>query len=360
MKLSVKQLSAGLVRVQSKEVCDLATQILVNAGVAEEDAAIVADSLIEADLRGMNSHGIIRLPVYTERLIKGGVTARPNFELVSESPGTALYDAGNGLGAVATSKAMNVAIEKARTTGIAAVGIRNSNHNGEGARYVKQAAAADMIGIATTNSSPIMPVWGGQDPLTGPLPIAFGIPTNNDPIILDMALGMSSRGKILYHLEKGMELPQGWLVDAEGSPTTDPSWINKGGWILPIGGHKGWGLILMCEILSGILTGGSFGRELTNLYDNLDTPQRNGHLVIALNVSSFLDIVHFKERLDEYVSVIKQSKLASGFDEILLPGEIESRKHAQQRTDGISISQSVVNDLFTLAASLNIEVSEAV
>jgi LDH2 family malate/lactate/ureidoglycolate dehydrogenase len=359
MKLRVEQLSSGLVRIEPSEVFDLAKRIFVKAGVAEEDAKIVADSLIEADLRGMNSHGIIRLPVYVERLLKGGVTAHPKFEMVSESPATALFDAGNGLGTVATSKAMGIAIEKAQTSGIAAVGVRNSNHNGEGARYVKQATAADMIGIATTNSSPIMPVWGGQDPLTGPLPIAFGIPTNDEAIILDMALGMSSRGKILYYLEKGLELPPGWLVDAEGRPTTDPSWINKGGWILPIGGHKGWGLILMCEILSGILTGGSFGRELTNLYDKLDTPQRNGHLVIALNVASFLDITNFKTRLDEYVSVIRQSKLAPGFDEILLPGEIESRKRAQQLSEGISISQSVVKELLALAASLNVEVSEA-
>lgn len=359
MKLGVTQLSDGMVRVDSGEVASLAKCIFVKAGVVDEDAAVVADSLIEADLRGMNSHGIIRLPVYVERLLKGGVTARPKFDLVSETPGIALFDAGGGLGAVATSKAMAIAIEKATTNGIAAVGIRNSNHNGEGARYVKQATDANMIGIATTNSSPIMPVWGGRNPLTGPLPIAFGIPTNSDPIVLDMALGMSSRGKILYFLEKGMEVPPGWLVDNEGRPTTDPSWINKGGWILPIGGHKGWGLILMCEILSGILTGGAFGRELTNLYDNVDTPQRNGHLVIALNVASFLNLENFKDRLDEYVTTIKASTLAPGFDEILLPGELENRKRKLQLQEGITISHSLVRDLLSLAKSLDVDVSEA-
>jgi len=141
----------------------------------------------------------------------------------------------------------------------------------------------------------------GGDWVEGPLPITFGVPTGEElPIVLDAALGMSSRGKILYYAETGLELPQGWLVDAEGRPTTDPNWVKNGGWILPIGGHKGWGLILMCEILSGILTGGSFGRELTNLYDDLDQGQRNGHFVIALNIGSFLDVSSFKRRMDTY------------------------------------------------------------
>src|SRR5690606_19244550 len=218
---------------------------------------------------------------------------------VGETRSSRLLDGGDGLGAVLTARAMDIAIEKARASGIAAVGIRNSNHNGEGAYYVQRAIRADMIGIATTNGSPIMPVWGGKTPLTGPLPISIGVPTAERlPIVLDAALGMSSRGKILYYAEKGMELPEGWLVDAEGRPTRDPEWVRKGGWILPIGGHKGWGLILACEILSGLLTGGAFGQELTNLYDDLDRPQRNGHFVIAINIAAFTDVAAFKERMD--------------------------------------------------------------
>jgi len=199
-------------------------------------------------------------------------------------------------------------------------------------------------------------VWGGTTPITGPVPIAIGVPSNAQPIILDMALGMSSRGKILYYAEKGMELPPGWLVDANGHPTTDPSHINKGGWILPIGGHKGWGLILMCEILSGLLTGGSFGNELTNLYDDVDTPQKNGHFVIAIDVASFLDLASFKNRLDEYGEQIKASELAPGFSEIVMPGELENRKRAQQEAEGITISSGLVDELLALTKRFNITV----
>ncbi len=137
---------------------------------------------------------------------------------------------------------------------------------------------------------------------------------------------MSSRGKILYYAEKGLTLPPGWLVDADGAPTTDPNWVKKGGWIQPIGGHKGWGLALMCEILAGILTGARFGRELTNLYDNLDQGQHNGHFVMALNIDSFIGAELFKTTVDGYIRQMKASELAPGFTEIMMPGEIEFRK----------------------------------
>jgi len=344
-------------RIPLEDLLRLAVAMLVKTGVPYEDARVVAKGLALADARGMNSHGMLRLPVYIRRLQQGGFSAVSSGEVVRETPGTALIDGRNGLGAVLTTRAMDVAIEKARATGVAAVGVRNSNHNGEGAPYVLQAVRADMVGIATTNGSPIMPVWGGKTPITGPLPITFGVPTGEElPIVLDAALGMSSRGKILYYAEKGLELPEGWLVDAEGRPTTDPNWVKSGGWILPIGAHKGWGLILMCEILSGILTGGSFGRELTNLYDDLDQGQRNGHFVIALNIASFLDVSSFKRRMDSYIREMKASELAPGVEEILMPGEIEFRKEQQQRAVGISLSRSVVDEVLAVATTLGLDV----
>jgi LDH2 family malate/lactate/ureidoglycolate dehydrogenase len=217
---------------------------------------------------------------------------------------------------------------------------------------------ADMIGIATTNGSPISPVWGGKAPFfSGPLPISFGIPTAEElPIILDMALGMSSRGKVLYYAEKGLELPPGWLVDADGAPTTDPNWVKKGGWILPIGGHKGWGLALMCEILSGILTGGAFGRDLTNLYDDLQDGQHNGHFVIALNIDKFIGAAAFKSRMDDYIRQMRASEPAPGFTEILMPGEIEFRKEKKQKTEGMQLSLSVVEELLASARGLGLDV----
>ena len=343
------------------ELKALTVAMLERVGVPGDDAAIVADGLISADARGMNSHGILRLPVYIKRLQEGGFSPISRFDIVRETPGTALVDGGNGLGAVLTTKAMALAIEKARTAGVAAVGIRNSNHNGEGAPYVLQAVRADMIGIATTNGSPISPVWGGRAPFfTGPLPITFGVPTADElPIVLDMALGMSSRGKVLYHAEKGLELPPGWLVDADGAPTTDPNWVKKGGWILPIGGHKGWGLALICEILAGILTGGAFGRDLTNLYDDLHKGQHNGHFVIALDIDKFIGVAAFKSRMDDYIRQMKASEPAPGYTEILMPGEIEFRKEKKQKVEGIQVGQSVVDELLTSARGLGLTVEGA-
>lgn len=346
-------------RLDATHLEALVAVMLQRVGVPRDDAAIVAESLVAADARGMNSHGVLRLPVYIRRLGEGGFNPIAKVTIVRESEAIALIDGGNGLGSVLTSRAMDVAIGKARGRGIAAVGIRNSNHNGEGAYYVQRAVRHDMIGIATTNGSPIMPVWGGKTPLTGPLPISVGVPAGKErPIILDAALGMSSRGKILYHAEMGMPLPDGWLVDADGRPTNDPNWVNKGGWILPIGGHKGWGLILVCEILAGLLTGGAFGRGLTNLYDHLAEPQRNGHFVIAIDIAAFIDVALFKERMDAYIAIMRASERAPGFEEIIMPGELEFRREARQRREGITLSNAVVEEVFAVARELGIDLDQ--
>jgi LDH2 family malate/lactate/ureidoglycolate dehydrogenase len=346
-------------RVPADELETLVAAMLGAVGVATADARTVAGGLVGADARGMNSHGVLRLPVYIRRLQQGGFAPAVQGDVVRETAGTALIDGGNGLGAVLTTRAMDLAIGKARANGIAAVGVRNSNHNGEGAPYVLRAVRHDMIGIATTNGSPIMPVWGGKTPLTGPLPITLGVPAQEElPIVLDAALGMSSRGKILYYAEKGLPVPDGWLVDAEGRPTNDPNWVRNGGWILPIGGHKGFGLILMCEILTGLLTGGAFGQELTNLYDDLHQPQLNSHFVVAIDIAAFLEVSSFKQRMDAYIREMKASERAPGFDEILMPGEIEFRKERRQRAEGILLSRSVMDEVLAVARDLGIEVRQ--
>lgn len=338
-------------RIPAASLRALATVAIEHAGIVAEDAALLADALVMADARGMHSHGVLRLPVYLGRIRAGGFSSTPHFEILRETPGTALVDGGNYLGAVLTSRAMDLAIAKARETGIGAVGVRDSNHNGEGAPYAMRAIDAGMIGIATTNGSPIMPAWGARAPaLTGPLPITFGIPAGAfPPILLDMSLGMSSRGKILYHAERKLPLPPGWLVDAEGRPTTDAEWVRNGGWILPIGGHKGWGLILMAEILSGILTGGAVGREMVNLYDELHAPQRTGHFVMPIDIEAFVGLDRFRERIEAYIALMKASERAEGVAEILMPGEIEHRNRLRQERDGIVLGKAVIEEVLAAA-----------
>jgi LDH2 family malate/lactate/ureidoglycolate dehydrogenase len=346
------------VRVPAAALQQLVVAMLRKAGVPEADSEIVAEGLVSADARGMNSHGVLRLPVYIRRLLAGGFAPVAKFDIIRETAGTALIDGGNGLGAVITTKAMDLAIGKARETGVGIVTVRNSNHNGEGAPYVLRAARQDMIGMATTNGAAIMPVWGGRTPMTGPLPLSFGVPADKQqPIILDAALGMSSRGKILYHAEKKLPIPDGWLVDAEGRPTNDPEWVRKGGWILPIGGHKGWGLILMCEMLTGFLTGGEISREMTNLYDNVAEGQHNSHFCLAINIGSFVDPAFFKRRVDDYILQIKASDKAPGVEEIYMPGEIEFRKEKQQRAEGILLTKTVFDEILASASGLGLAVS---
>ena len=209
----MKTTADGDYLIDAARLESLVTAMLAKVGVPDDDAVLVAHSLIQADLRGMNSHGILRLPIYMDRLKAGGFKAGTKGHIVRETPGTTLIDGEDGLGAVLTCRAMDEAIARARVTGIGAAGVFNSNHNGEGAFYALRAIAAGMIGIATTTGSPIMPAWGGKTKITGPLPITVGVPAGVEPpVVLDAALGMSSRGKILYYADKGIPLPDGWLV----------------------------------------------------------------------------------------------------------------------------------------------------
>lgn len=359
-ELPVQNADAKTVRVPQESLRAMVETLLVKLAVPAEDAGIVAGSLVAADLRGMNSHGVLRLPVYLRRLRIGGINPIAEATIIRETDGTALLEGDAGLGSVLTARAMAMAIGKAKGRGIGAVGVRNSNHNGEGAFYVSQAIEAGMIGIATTNASPIMPPWGGTTPITGPLPISIGVPTGrHPPIIFDAALGMSSRGKILQYAEEGRPLPDGWLVDKDGRPTNDPEWVRNGGWILPIGGHKGWGLILACEILTGILMGGAFGTELTNLYDDLDTPQRNSHFVLAIDVAAFLDPDAFRARMDGYVDLLKASAPAPGSEGVRMPGEREHEMERDQSRSGIALQRGVLREIVEIANELGVSIHVA-
>ena len=352
----MEQMTNGDYRIDAARLESLVLRMLMRVGVPDEDAVLVAGSLIAADARGMTSHGILRLPVYIKRLQAGGFKADRKGRIVRETQGTVLIDGEDGLGAVLSCHAMDEAMRKARTNGIGAAGVFRSNHNGEGAFYALRAIAGDMIGIATTTGSPVMPAWGGKTKLTGPLPITVGVPAGEElPVVLDAALGMSSRGKILYHAEKNLPVPDGWMVDADGRPTNDADQIRKDGWMLPIGGHKGWGLIVIMEILAGILTGGALGQDAAELFADPSVTQKNGQFMMAINVSAFMDVDRFKRRMDDYIRTVKASELADGVPEIVMPGEPEFRREREQRANGIQLGQKVVESMLAVARDLEIE-----
>lgn len=332
------------------------TAMLEKVAVPAENAIIMARALVASDLRGMNSHGILRLPIYIRRLQDGSFKSDRKGQIVRQTPGVVLIDGEDGLGAVLTCRAMDEAVKRARTTGIAAAGVFNSNHNGEGAFYALRAVTANMIGICTTTGSPNMPPWGGRTKMTGPLPITVGVPAGKEwPLVLDLALGMSSRGKILYYADKKIPLPDGWLVDAKGEPTNDAEHIRQRGWILPIGGHKGWGLITIMEVLAGVLTGSALGQDIVELYGDTTKAQKIGHFVIAIDVAAFMDCTVFKNRMDDYIQMLKSSEPISDAQSVIIPGEPEFRKEKEQRQNGLAVSCKVVDDILTIARELGIE-----
>ena len=339
--------------VSADRLRDLAADIFARAGAPDTEARLVATTLVEADLRGMQSHGVLRIPVYTEKITAGGFKPGHAGAIVRQTPGTVLLDGEHGLGQVVTMHAMELAMQKARATGIGAAGVLNSNHFGEAAYYVLEAAKRGMIAIVATNGSPNMPALGGMTKMTGPLPFTAAVPTNGEPFCIDAALGMTNRGKLIYLAQSGASIPLGWGVDKEGRPTEDPKRVLEGGWILPIGAHKGFGITMFIEILSGVLTGASVGSQIRDLYNApRDVPQGLGHFCIAIDPAAFMPLDSFKSRMDEMIGMVKASKLAPGVARMVIPGEPETESKARRLRDGIPLSESLLTELNALARSL--------
>jgi LDH2 family malate/lactate/ureidoglycolate dehydrogenase len=335
------------------DLTEAIADILVSVDVPESEARIVAEALAAAEARGMASHGAIRLPVYVERIKAGGIRPGRSGVVLKEAPSSLLLDGEDGLGAVLADRGMREAVARASTTGVGVVGIRRSNHFGEAGFFVRTAIDAGMIGLLTTNGSPNMPPWGGTQKLFGTLPLAVGIPTmNHPPLVLDIALGVVSKGKILVAARKGVKIPLDWGVDAAGEPTDDPEKVLDGGWTQPIGGHKGSGLIMMLEVLSGILTGGGIADAIGDLYNDPERPQNLGHFAAAIDVSAFLPVDDFKRGVDHLIDLVKLSPLALGHDEILIPGEREHRLEMEAHTNGLALEPEARHQLRDLAGAV--------
>ncbi|MGI6604928.1 MAG: Ldh family oxidoreductase [bacterium] len=322
-------------------------------GISENDAKIAADILVAADVRGIDSHGVARLPIYAKRLQLGLINKNPQIKVVRERPGMAVVDGDNGLGQVVSYQAMKLCMEKAKQTGTAAVAVKNSNHFGIGAYYAMMALEEDMIGVVATNTSPLMAPFGGKEPMLGTNPIALAVPAGSQyPVVLDMATSLVPRGKIEIYARKGEKLPLGWAIDKEGRPTDDPAEALKGT-LLPMGGPKGYGLAMMVDLLAGVLAGAAFGGNIGSLFGDMDRPQNVGHFMMAIDINSFQPIAEFKTTMDNYILSVKNSAPAEGVKEIFLPGEIEFVK-GKGREDGFELNPVVVKNLLELGKELGI------
>lgn len=331
------------------EARSFAADLLASAGVPGEDADLAAGCLVRADLRGIDTHGIVRLPGYLERLERGLVTAAPDlaFERVTDS--VARLDAQNGLGFVVASRAVAEAVRMADTSGIALVGIRNSTHFGMAATYLLQAIEAGHLALVFTNASRAMPPWGGTGELFGTSPFAAAAPNPGGvPFLLDMAPTIVARGKIRKAAREGRAIPDTWALDAEGRPTTDAE-AALGGTLLPIGGPKGAGLSMLMDILCGVLTGANFAGGVGDQYKNFDRPQGVGHFILVMRPDLFISGEEFTARMSALVETVKANPKAAGVSEIYMPGELEARTEADRREAGIPYRREDLASLTQIA-----------
>ena len=335
---------------------ELVAEILAREGVPRPDAEVTARCLVRADLRGVDTHGIVRLPGYVERIRRGLVDPAPALAPESVAPAAARLDGGNGLGFVVATRAVAAATELAETQGTGLVGVHRSTHFGMAANYLLQAAEAGYASLVFTNASRAMPPWGGRARLLGTSPVGAGVPgpEGGVPFILDMSPSVAARGKIRKAAREGRPIPEGYALDADGRPTTDPEAALKGV-VLPMGGPKGSGLSMLMDILSGVLTGAGFAGGVGDQYKDFDRPQNVGHFVFVLRPDLFMDRAAFAGRMAELVATVKDNPRAEGFDEILIAGEPEARLEAARRADGIPYRRADLAPLVALLRGHGVE-----
>ncbi|HCO18795.1 MAG TPA: lactate dehydrogenase [Tissierellales bacterium] len=327
---------------------DFCIEVLTKAGVKLEEAEIISETLLFAELRNIKSHGIVRLPTYVKRLENAAVNQNAEMRfLENKAAAVSVLDADNGMGQVAGYKAMKAAIDIARIYGIGLVAVKNSNHFGVASYFSMLASKDDMIGLVMTNASPAIAPFGTKTPLLGTNPLTVAVPAKKGkPIVLDMSMSTVARGKIRMAALQNKEMPLDWGLDKDGNPTSDPSEALLGS-LVPIGGVKGSGLSLIIDLLTGALTGTSSLGEVKNITD-MSGPSKTSHLFIAINIGAFMDIDEYKERVDDAISKIK-SLPPKGDNEIFMAGEIEQNIMEKRLAEGIPVDIEVVAELNKLA-----------
>jgi LDH2 family malate/lactate/ureidoglycolate dehydrogenase len=331
-------------RIEPKRLKEISIAILKGLNAADHEAKLVADCLVQAEIRGIDTHGVHFLRLLSDRIDARMIRIPTEVEVVRENGATSVLDGGNGLGQVAAHRAMRMSIQKAKELGMGLSLIRNTNHIGILAFYTLMAAEEGMVGLAMSNSAPSMSPWGGADPFFGTNPISIAIPCGSEPpVVLDMSSSVVARGKIRKAQRMKESIPLGWALDQEGSPTTDPDAAMKGT-LLPIGGPKGYGLALMIDVLAGLLSGSQYGPKVKTFHQPLG-PTGIGVLTMAVDIEKLMPLNLFKQLMDSHVESIKKSKKAKGVSRIYLPGEIEHEKEKKSLADGIELNESVVSDL---------------
>ena len=341
-------------RYAAAELQSFCAQALQRAGARSTDAAIVAEGLAAADLRGVHSHGALRIGIYVDRLRAGSIDPQAELEIVRDAGGVLVADAHAGLGIAMAAAAMDLAIARAQAHGIAAVSVRNSNHCGMLAFHAMRALTAGAIGIAISNADSQVAPWGARTKFLGTNPLAVAVPAREElPVVLDMATSVVAHARVKGAFDRGESIQADWAVDTAGRPTTDPAQALAGA-LLTFGAFKGSGISLLIDLLAGILPGGRSGPEIVPLYQRLDEPQGVGHLLVALHVEAFEPLAAFSRRVDETVRRVRALPPAEGAPRAFLPGELEYRRAEESLRRGILLPKDAVAELERTASLLGL------
>lgn len=340
-------------KVDHQVLLDTTARMFAACGMPVDKASLLARTLVLADLRGIHSHGVMRVPDYVAKLTREGVDPRGEPAIVSDKGGALLVDGHNSMGQIGGTFAMKAAIERARTSGIACAALRHSNHCGAMDWYARLAADADMIGLATTNAIPTMAPWGGAEKIVGLNPLAIAAPAAQEKIlIVDTSFGATAHGKLRIYHQKGLPIPEGWALDRNGVPTTDTAAALEG-LIQPIGQFKGIGLAVMMGVFASLLSGAAYGLESGNMVDGAK-PGVDGQFFIAIDIGAFVDIATFKARVDGVVRQLRNCRPAPGAT-VYTPGQIEAQLEADYRANGIPLTVTTLNGILGTAETLGVD-----
>lgn len=339
---------------QWRELHDFVVRLFLRIGMPREDAVMEADALMWANLRGVDSHGVVRIPWYVENVRIGIMNPRPDIKVTVDTPAVAMIEADRAFGPIVTNMAADMAVEKARHVGIGCVLIRNLTHQGAMGPYVQRIARNLMAGLIFACSPPNMVPFGARAAGVNNSPFALSVPAGRHaPLLVDMATSVVALGKVLVARDRGVSIPEGWGIDAQGNPTTDPNTVAA---LLPVGGPKGSGMALLFECMSSVMARNPL--IVPALVNGAE--QHNQNCVIAaIDVSQFTDVDEYRNEVDRLIDQLKQLPRAQGVDEILMPGEQEERVYSQRIKAGIPVPVATADALKTIAADLDIEFADA-
>lgn len=347
--------AAEIQQIPATRLIRALTAVFAACGVLEEDAAVVADDLVAADIEGVASHGVMLVPMYVERLKAGSVSPASKGKVVSDRSAAVVIDACDVLGQLTARQAVEIAVDRAGTFGVATVAVRNAFHFGTAGRYARMMADRGMVGIVMSNTRPLMPAPGGAQALTGNNPLAIAVPGGGEfhPEI-DMALSAVAMGKIRNAASAGKPIPEGWAVDKDGAATTDPKEAIAG-MLLPAAGPKGYGLAFIIDLLVGGLSGGAIGAEVNALYGDPATPYRCSNLFMAVDVRHFADDGSFERRAHAETLRVSRSRRAPGIDRVFAPGELAYA--ARSKSNGaVVVAPSAWTSLVETGSALGVDV----